>query len=312
MKEPTVTIVVPTYKRLHYLQEALPSALRQTYRDFEVIVSDDGASKEIADYVASLSDPRIRYRGNVCNMGIAMNNFSAFAEARGKYIASLHDDDLWEPDFLETLVPLLEADETVTVAFCDHHIIDDNGRFLIDHTEENTRFYGRHLLTPGRHQPFLKAVAVDLTIPMVMAAVFRKSILAGADFSPRVGGCYDHWLAYLAVGKGQAGYYVPRRLTRYRVHSGSGTASQAIRNYRNAIYVRKRLLQDDNLSAYRSGIRNGIGVIYGKMALYFLSRNSTYRARVLFKQAFRFLNRPKNMVALAVNGVKIWIRKNPN
>src|SRR5476651_2791644 len=104
MKEPTVTIVVPAYRRLPYLQEALLSALRQTYRDFELIVSDDSSSDEIASYVASLGDSRIRYRRNPKNFGIAMNNYAAFSEAKGKYIASLHDDDAWEPGFLDALV----------------------------------------------------------------------------------------------------------------------------------------------------------------------------------------------------------------
>ena len=303
MKDPTVTVVVPAYQRLRYLQEALPSALNQTYRDFELIISDDGSSDEIARYAASLGDSRIRYRRNGENLGVAMNNFAAFSEAKGKYIASLHDDDIWESGFLEALVPPLEADDEMTVAFCDHHVIDAQSRLTPRLADQGSRFYKRHLLKPGRHQPFLKPAVVDLAIPMVMGAVFRKSILEGAVYPKRIGGSYDHWLAYLAVKDGGAVYYVPQRLSRYRVHGNSGTALRGVRNLRDAIYVRRKFLDDANLVPYRESIRNGLGVLYGKMALYYLSRHSFRRGRIFLKQAFSLMNRPKNMLALAVNAI---------
>jgi glycosyltransferase involved in cell wall biosynthesis len=309
MKDPTVTIVVPTYKRLRHLQEALPSALRQTFRDFELIVSDDGPSPEIARYVASLGDDRIRYRSNERTLGIALNNLAAFREAKGKYLANLHDDDVWEPRFLEALVPPLEADEEITVAFCDHYLIDENGRVLPERTEANSRFFRRDQLRAGRHQPFLKEVVIDLALPMGMAALFRKSILAGDDFPRRVRGGYDHWLSYLAVREGQACYYVPERLTRYRVHADSGTARGGVRNHRDALYVRSKFLQDPRLAAYRPGLRNALGVLYGKMALFYLERGSLRRAQIFLRQAFPLMNRPSNMLALMANALLALVRR---
>jgi glycosyltransferase involved in cell wall biosynthesis len=309
MQEPTVTIVVPAYQRLNYLQEAVASGLRQTYRDFELIVSDDGAADEIAEYVASIGDARLRYRRNSKNLGIAMNNFVAFSEARGKYIASLHDDDVWEPEFLATLIPPLEADDEISVSFCDHHLMDERGRLLPDRTERNTRFFGRHHLNPGRHQPFIKPAVIDQAIPMVMAAVFRKSILDGAEYPRRLGGSYDQWLAYLAVRNGQACFYFPQRLTRYRVHESSGSKTRGVRNLRDTIYVRRKFLADANLAPYRRTIRNGLGVYYGKMALSFLEIRSFWRGKAYLIEAFRLLHRPKNIAALAVNAILVISKK---
>jgi glycosyltransferase involved in cell wall biosynthesis len=305
MNEPTVTIVVPTYRRLHYLREALASALAQTYKDFELIVSDDSSSDEIADYVASLKDPRLRYRRNAKNLGIAMNNYAAFSEAKGSYIASLHDDDVWEQGFLAALVPVLEADGEITVAFSDHYVIDENGHLLSERSDKSTHFFKRDQLQPGRHQPFIRPVVIDLVIPMVMAAVFRKSILEGAKYSPRVGGSYDYWLAYLAVKDGKAVYYVPQRLTRYRVHSQSGTMSRGVHNLWDSIYVRRITLAMPEVASYRREIRNGLGIFYGKIALFYLARRSFWRGRVFLKQAFSLLNRPKNILALVANSVMV-------
>lgn len=301
IQTPLVTIVVPAYRRLNYLRHAMPSALNQTFRDFELILSDDGASDEIAAYAASLADPRIHYRCNEKNLGIAMNNYAAFQAARGKYIASLHDDDVWEPRFLEAAIPPLEADGTLSVAFSDHSLIDENGRFIPERTDANSRLYRRHGLKPGRHQPFIEPAVIGQTIPIVMAGVFRKSILQNAEYPKRIGLSYDHWLAYLSVKEGQAVYYIPERLTRYRVHNSSGTARGGTRYYRDAIYVRTRFLTDPRLAPSRFAIRNGLGVLYGKLALYYLVRNRNRRGLPFLRRAFRLLNHPKNIAALAVN-----------
>ena len=310
MKDPTVTVVVPVYRRLRFLQEALPSALRQTYRDFELIVTDDSASDEIAGYVASLNDSRVRYRRNESNLGTAMNHLAAFAEARGRFIASLHDDDLWEPDFLATLVPPLLADNAVSVAFCDHHMIDEKGGLLAELTEANTRLFRRNLLSPGRHQPFLKEAVIDQSIPMAMAAVFQKSVVEGADYPQRIGGCYDYWLAYLATRAGQAVYYEPRRLTSYRDHDESGTSLRRLFNLREAVYVRNRFRHDSQLAAYARRMDDDLGQLYGKMALHYLPRRSPWRGKVLLKQARSLLSSPRRKLALAVhllrNRVRNW------
>ena len=298
---PLVTIVIPTFRRFHFLRESVDSALAQKFRDFEILVSDDGASDEIPPLLASFHDERIRYRRNARNLGIAMNHHAAFQEAQGRYLASLHDDDLWEPDFLSELVPPLEADTSISVAFCDHHLIDEQGRLLPDRTENNSRFYRRHTLAPGRHQPFMEMAVVHETIPMAMGAVFRKSILEKADFPPRIGGSYDHWLSYLATRNGRAAYYVPRRLTRYRLHSHSGSMTTGIRNLRNTLYIRSRFLQDPELAPWYKDLSNKMGVCYGKLALHFCKKNTFHRAWVLEKRAFSLINHPKNFIGLIKN-----------
>ncbi|HUB68710.1 MAG TPA: glycosyltransferase family 2 protein [Candidatus Methylacidiphilales bacterium] len=298
-----VTVVVPTFRRLTFLAEALASALNQTFRDFELIVTDDGNSPEIARIAASFADPRIRYRANSRPLGIAMNHYAAFLEARGTCLANLHDDDVWEPDFLAELLPPLESDPSVAVAFCDHHLIDERGRFLPERTRRNTRIYRRDYLAAGRHQPFLKMAVIHESIPVSMGAVFRKSILDRADYPPRIGGSYDHWLAYLAARNGQAAYYVPRRLTRYRLHTESGTIVRGIKNYKDNIYLRSRFLKQPDLAPWRQSLSNSLGVTYGKLALFFLEQKRFHRAWIMEKRAFSLMNRPKNFLGLLMNTV---------
>jgi hypothetical protein len=145
---------------------------------------------------------------------------------------------------------------------------------------------------------------LEQTIPMVMAAVFRKLILQDADYPARIGLAYDHWLAYLAVKDGQAVYYVPRRLTRYRLHANSGTAMGDARRYRDSLFVRNRFEINATMASCLRKHRNELGILYGKLGLHYLSKGMSRRGGVLVRKAFRLLNRPKNMVALAVNTIK--------
>src|SRR4051812_33540854 len=99
-----VSVVLPTRLRDGYLAEALASAITQTYRHIEIIVSDSGASDATRDLVASFNDERVRYRRNPPSSDSLANHVAAISEAVGEYVAVLHDDDIWEPRFLEQLV----------------------------------------------------------------------------------------------------------------------------------------------------------------------------------------------------------------
>ena len=66
---PTVSIIIPTYNRSHIIGRALQSVLNQTYRDFEVIVADDGSTDGTEAVVKEFNDERIRYIRHEENKG---------------------------------------------------------------------------------------------------------------------------------------------------------------------------------------------------------------------------------------------------
>jgi glycosyltransferase involved in cell wall biosynthesis len=106
---PTVSIITPTLSRIDFLRRALDSALAQTYDDFECVVVVDGPSPELAAYVSSHPDPRVRLVQRAENGGVAVARNTGIAEARGRYVGFLDDDDIWLPRKLERQVPLLDA-----------------------------------------------------------------------------------------------------------------------------------------------------------------------------------------------------------
>jgi glycosyltransferase involved in cell wall biosynthesis len=249
MSTPLVSVVIPTYNRVRLLQEAIDSALAQTYDNIEVIVTDDGSTDGTRDLIASYTDPRIRYRRNRKNLGQTMNNRAAFVEARGTYVANLHDDDRWTPHFLETLVPRLEAHPEASVAFCDHYVTSDDGTVHDAWTEENTRYFGRDTLAPGLHRPFHHLALIDLSIPVVMGSVMRKGALDLNDVPGEVEPIYDLWLAYLLCRDGHAAIYVSDRLTYYRVHGSQESGRSTVQKSQAHVFCFNRFVADDRLQA---------------------------------------------------------------
>lgn len=245
---PLISVVIPTFNRPHYLREAIASALAQTYPHIEVLVRDNASDDETRQVVRSFGDPRIQYHRNEFNVGPTRNVIAGCVESRGKYIANLHDDDVWEPTFLEKLVEPLEENPAVAISFCDHHIIDHAGQLDPEMTRKNTHHWKRDRLAPGLHQPLHRLAVVDLSIPLSMAAVIRKDAIDWNDI-PDLPSCYDVWLMYLVSRDGQAGYYVPERLTRYRVHAGSETAIGRMRVDQGYVMCCDRMLSDERMKS---------------------------------------------------------------
>jgi glycosyltransferase involved in cell wall biosynthesis len=214
--------------------EALLSVQRQTFQDFELLVSDDGAQPEIASIVQALGDERIRYHPNARPLGMLGNKKEAFDRARGSFVANLDDDDVWEPTFLEELLGPLLAEDDVAVAFSDHWVIGADGKIVQDLTEANSSSWGRSSLRAGRHPSFARLGLVNQSLCTVQAAVMRADAADWRLIPPEVGPLYDQWLTYLLVESGRAAFYVPQRLASWRVHPGQYTLVATIDMHRRA------------------------------------------------------------------------------
>jgi glycosyltransferase involved in cell wall biosynthesis len=106
---PRVTVVMATYNWATVLPCSIGSALDQTYRDLELLVTGDGCTDESAEVVARTGDPRVRWHNLEPNHGhqYAPNN-DGIARANGEIIAYLGHDDLWLPNHLEVLVDAVD------------------------------------------------------------------------------------------------------------------------------------------------------------------------------------------------------------
>jgi glycosyltransferase involved in cell wall biosynthesis len=182
---PHVDIGMTTYKpsarRLEYLRTAVESILRQTFGDWRLLVSENGS--EPGDGVARvlepyLDDPRITHVPTRAELSGGENSTRATA-GTAPYVTLLHDDDWWEPAFLERRVEFLDAHPDCGFVFGGTTVVDDTGEPLNR---------SRAALPEGAH-PSAHYVSLLLRgegIPMPPTALIRRTAFDA------IGGAFDH------------------------------------------------------------------------------------------------------------------------
>ncbi len=130
-KDSLVTIGIPTFNRADgYLQQALESAVNQTYPNIEIIVSDNCSTDQTEALVKSFSSPRIKYHKHTKNIG-AINNFNyCLEQAEGRYFLLLHDDDMIDPDLIDSCIKALGNQIETGVIITGTRLVDSNGKVV--------------------------------------------------------------------------------------------------------------------------------------------------------------------------------------
>jgi glycosyltransferase involved in cell wall biosynthesis len=124
-----ITIGMPVFNDIDFIEISLRSILSQTIQDFVLIISDDGStdgSEGICRQYAD-RDKRITYIRQPKNLGISKNMEFLLSQAHSHYFMWAADDDLWHPTFIEKHINILESYPEAVSAFCTFSIIDENG-----------------------------------------------------------------------------------------------------------------------------------------------------------------------------------------
>jgi glycosyltransferase involved in cell wall biosynthesis len=124
--EPLVSVVIAAYNCGRFLSDAVNSVLKQTYRNLEILLVDDGSTDTTQEVIAGFSDPRLRsfYQAN---QGQAAAKNKGITEANGEFIAFLDADDLWHSKKLEMQIPLFSRSREIGVVYTKLSLIDQRG-----------------------------------------------------------------------------------------------------------------------------------------------------------------------------------------
>jgi glycosyltransferase involved in cell wall biosynthesis len=136
---PKVSIGLPVHNGENYLREALDSILSQTFRNFEVVISDN-ASKDSTEAICrdyAAKDHRIRYFRNNRNLGAARNFNLAFELSSGEYFKWAAHDDLIDREFLSRCVSVLDEDPSIVACFAMTSTIDKDGNRVGTYDHDN-------------------------------------------------------------------------------------------------------------------------------------------------------------------------------
>ena len=213
---PKISVCLPTYNRSRYLQEALTSILAQTFGDFEVIVADNCSTDSTPDVVRSFKDPRVRYIQHDENIGHYRNMNHVLQEARGEYVAIVHDDDVYAPEFLERESAILDRHPAVGMVHCAVYVVDPDRHPLQLH-----RVSRASRITGGVDEFMRYLGGHDVACSTVMC---RRTVWQSAGpFVPEYM-CAD-FLMWLNIAMRTDIAYIATPLAETRVHGNSMTSS---------------------------------------------------------------------------------------
>lgn len=132
MNRKKVSIGLPIYNGENYLESALISLLDQTYEEFELIISDNGSTdrtESICRYFAN-QDSRILYFRNHENRGASWNFTEVYRRSNGEYFKWTCHDDLYEPNFLEECVQVLDNNPDIILCYAEQGQIDEHNQII--------------------------------------------------------------------------------------------------------------------------------------------------------------------------------------
>lgn len=124
-----ISVVMPVYNGLPYIQSAIESILKQTV-DLELIISDDASQDGTVELLKSLSDPRIKVMTNTENIGIFGNLNRCLSAARGEFIQFFSQDDLMDVGYLASQCDLLRRHRSAYLIYAAPRYIDEFGSVL--------------------------------------------------------------------------------------------------------------------------------------------------------------------------------------
>jgi glycosyltransferase involved in cell wall biosynthesis len=124
---PLVSVVMPAYNAAKYIVGAIESVLAQSYRNFELVIVDDGSTDNTGDIVSGFKDDRIKYFYKE-NAGASSARNLAIKKSKGDFIANLDTDDLLRPSFITGHLREFERHPEADLVYCDDYLLGENGK----------------------------------------------------------------------------------------------------------------------------------------------------------------------------------------
>lgn len=204
---PLVSVIIPVYGHARYLGDTIRSALAQTLNDWEIVAVDDSSPDNSAEVIQGFGDPRIHYLRQA-NQGMAGARNTGLRQAQGEFVVFLDDDDLLEPEFMQTCLEIVRQDPALAGVYVHNYYVDaDSQRMLMiaGTTVPRQQFY-RRLLEGG----FFPPVAAFTRLAIVReVGLFDAALEGEAD--------RDLWLRIAQRYEMQG---IPQPLVSYRMHVG--------------------------------------------------------------------------------------------
>jgi len=228
---PAVSVIVPAYNTARFISETIESVFAQTFRDYEVIVVNDG-SPDTEDLRAAIAP----YRGRIVyieqeNRGLAGARNTGIRAARAEHVAFLDSDDCWLPTLLEEQLNLLRQEPPADLVYSDAAVFGECVSGTPRCMERN----------PSEGPVTLESILVERCGVIMPTVVARKqALIQGGLFDEALPAVEDYDLWLRLAYNGARIRYQRRVLARYRLRPDSLSSSR-IRMYQSLVQVLEKV-----------------------------------------------------------------------
>ncbi len=230
-----VSVVMSSYNHEKYIAEAIESVLNQTFKDLELIITDDYSTDTSPEIIGSYQqrDQRVKAIFHEKNMGITKTLNDGLDKVHGKYVCFIDSDDLWMENKLEKQLEILNRDDTKLV-WSEGEIINSQGQWT---GQLFTRFLNAPLYKSGDlFQPLLKEQFI-----LLQTLIIRAEYIENLRFDSELEYVNDHRLLVdLAVN--HEFLFMPEHLAKYRLHGKNITFKKESEWAKDKIRIRKYFL----------------------------------------------------------------------
>lgn len=209
---PIISVILPAYNAERFLKEAIDSILNQTFRDFELIILNDGSTDRTEGIILSYNDSRIRYVKNEQNLKLIKTLNKGIDLAKGKYIARMDADDISIPERFEIQLKYLSDHPEVAMVSAEAFMMDEDGNVM-----HKSRHYVTHYPKVCRFANIFECQFMH-PVCMVRAEVLKGYKYSLADVAMHVED-YELWSRMNKDGLWMAS--IDKPLFKYRVTEGS-------------------------------------------------------------------------------------------
>jgi glycosyltransferase involved in cell wall biosynthesis len=211
---PKVSVILPVYNSVKYLRESVESLAGQTFRDFEVIIVDDGCydgSERLIDVYSKV--PNIRVIKHVNNLGLGESLNDGLSAAAGEYIAIQHADDISLPERLEKEVTYLDSHPEISLVGTWTQYIDADGV-----PKKKDGWWLRQVKRVPDNPEVIAKKLLEMNCLIHSSVMFRKSVTGTVGFYDESMVPAEDWDYWLRISEKHSIGIIREVLTRYRHH----------------------------------------------------------------------------------------------
>jgi glycosyltransferase involved in cell wall biosynthesis len=213
---PLVSVVIPAYNRVNYIEQTIDSVLDQTYPEVQLIVIDDGSTDGTYEKIKAYGNRlELLTHPDHCNKGQSASINLGLRQTRGTYIAILDSDDYWAPEKLDVQVNFLEKNPDIGLVYTNGYAVNADGEIIYP-------MYGNN----HRENNDTAAVLLDCYILLPQNSLVRKSVYDKAGFfEESYRSAQDHDML-IRIAEITRFAYLQDFLFFYRRHPGSISSTQ--------------------------------------------------------------------------------------